>query len=450
MITFGAAQLLLALLLWFAHRDSPADGYGWLAWSYLLGAIANCLAPLKGLDLKSGWGALRIASAFAGLGAFAAFFVGAQLLAFLPLRRPRVWFVLVLTSSSLLILFLSGVAPTLRPSYLIVALLFGYLAVLYCMRFRTEGVASLLVVAGLLAMQPLIYLLVPADLQQGLSALPFTITGMALLATGLARRQSAFQVELQARAKAEHELQALNDSLEVRVSERTRDLQDVVAGLAAFGGMVSHDLKAPLRGLSGISDVLKEAIEENDLDAAKDCLGRQRRLVARMSELVTDLLRLSQMSFQPLHRKQVCLSQPARDAIVTCLTVFPTMPGRQIWVDADTEVSADPGLLEQVFVNLIGNAIKFSLDQMQPMVEVVARQQNDSVVVCIRDNGAGFESSKADRLFQPFSRLDATQEGTGLGLTIVRRIVERHGGKVWATSSPGKGAAFFFSLPAIS
>lgn len=357
---------------------------------------------------------------------------------------------LVLTSSSLLILFLSGVAPTLRPSYLIVALLFGYLAVLYCMRFRTEGVASLLVVAGLLAMQPLIYLLVPADLQQGLSALPFTITGMALLATGLARRQSAFQVELQARAKAEHELQALNDSLEVRVSERTRDLQDVVAGLAAFGGMVSHDLKAPLRGLSGISDVLKEAIEENDLDAAKDCLGRQRRLVARMSELVTDLLRLSQMSFQPLHRKQVCLSQPARDAIVTCLTVFPTMPERQIWVDADTEVSADPGLLEQVFVNLIGNAIKFSLDQMQPMVEVVARQQNDSVVVCIRDNGAGFESSKADRLFQPFSRLDATQEGTGLGLTIVRRIVERHGGKVWATSSPGKGAAFFFSLPAIS
>lgn len=448
LITFGATQLLLALLMWFTHRDSPADGYGWLAWSFLLGAVANILASSPCSYFQAGCGTLRTANAFAGLGAFTAFLVGAHALAGVLMRRPWRWFWLVLSGSLLLVLLLYKVAPALRPSHLVVAILFSYLALLYCERFNAERVASLLVVAGLLSMQPLIYLLVPVDLQLSLSAVPFTIVGVALLATGLARRQSALKAELLARTKAEQELLQVNDSLEGRVSERTQELQDVVAGLTAFGGMVSHDLKAPLRGLSGIADVLKEALEKNDLDTVRDCVERQTRLVARMTELVADLLRLSQMSIQPLDRRQMSLNQPARDAMSTCLAVYPAMQEDQIVMDVDVEVVADPGLIEQVFVNLISNAIKFSLSQIPPRVEVVARQQNGAVVVCIRDNGVGFESSKAEQLFQPFTRLHATHEGTGLGLTIVRRIVERHGGKVWAKSSVGEGAEFFFSLPA--
>ncbi len=448
LITFGATQLLLALLLWMTHRDAPADGYGWLAWSFLLGALANFLASSHCSNLQTGCGALRAANALAGLGAFTAFFVGAHALAGVQIRRPWRWFWLVFFGSLLSVFLLYQLAPALRPSHLVVAVLFSYLALLYCERFNAEGVGSLLVVAGLLAMQPLIYLLVPLDLQLSLSAIPFTIVGVALLATGLARRQAALKAELQARTHAEQALLKLNDSLEGRVSERTQELQDVVAGLTAFGGMVSHDLKAPLRGLSGIADMLKEALDKNDQDTVKDCVQRQTRLLARMTELVTDLLRLSQMSFQPLHRSRVCLNHPAREAMSTCLAVYPAMQGGEIVMDVDAEVFADPGLIEQVFVNLIGNAIKFSLGQTPPRVEVVARHQNGSVVVCVRDNGVGFESSKAEQLFQPFTRLHATHEGTGLGLTIVRRIVERHGGKVWARSSHGQGAAFFFSLPA--
>jgi signal transduction histidine kinase len=242
-------------------------------------------------------------------------------------------------------------------------------------------------------------------------------------------------------------LRELNATLEQRVASRTRELQEANEELEAFASSVSHDLRAPLRAV----DALAALLEQDHADALGDEGRRKVRLLrqstAGMEHLIRDLLDFARTSRQVPRRTSV----PTAALVRHCIDEFRAeiaSRGVQIQVDALPDCAADPGLLRQVFVNLLGNAVKYTRKQPHPRIEVSARDEDGRTVFCVRDNGAGFEMSHSTKLFKVFQRLhrDAEFEGTGVGLAIVERIVRRHGGRVWAEAAPGQGAAFFFAL----
>lgn len=240
--------------------------------------------------------------------------------------------------------------------------------------------------------------------------------------------------------RAQHEL-------EQEVSRRTHELSAVVRELETFSDSVSHDLRAPLRPIEGFSALL---LEREDLPA--DVLGHLRRIQAaarRMSGLIDDLLHLSRVSRQELAHLPVDLSAVARE-VWSALAA--QAPGRRVELAVAEGLLAlgDPGLLRVLLENLLGNAWKFTSRTQGAKVEVGRRTRDGVAAFYVRDNGAGFDGAQAHRLFTPFERLHAEGEfpGTGIGLATVRRVVERHGGRVWAEGAPGEGATFWFTLPA--
>ena len=218
--------------------------------------------------------------------------------------------------------------------------------------------------------------------------------------------------------------------------------------LEAFSYSVSHDLRAPLRGIDGFSQALLEDYGATLDGRAHDYLRRVRGAAQRMGELIDDLLELSQVGRAPLRRQLVDLSAIAR-TVVDALQRGD--PDRQIEVRIAHGVTADgdPSLLRALLENLLGNAWKFTATTPMPTIDFAARSSADGVTYVVRDTGVGFDMAFADRLFSPFQRLHTVTEfpGTGIGLATVHRIVDRHGGRVWAESEIGKGAAFFWTLP---
>jgi signal transduction histidine kinase len=161
------------------------------------------------------------------------------------------------------------------------------------------------------------------------------------------------------------------------------------------------------------------------------------------------LLALARMDEAELAREPVALASVVQEALEQVQLAHPPEPALQVQLQPLPVVAADAGLLRQVYVNLVGNALKFTRGVPSPRVEIGALQSQGETVLYVRDNGVGFEAAQAQRLFQPFERLhDRRYQGHGVGLSIVRRIVEHHGGRVWAESRPGEGAAFFFTLGA--
>jgi light-regulated signal transduction histidine kinase (bacteriophytochrome) len=230
--------------------------------------------------------------------------------------------------------------------------------------------------------------------------------------------------------------------------EANERLEAAVRELEAFSYSVSHDLRAPLRTISAFTQALAEDLRYQLDDKARDHLRRVLAAAARMSELIDALLELSRISRAAVGRHRVDLSQIAHAVIdearrrdVTRRLSATVAPG--------LEVHADGRLVRILFDNLIGNAWKFTSKTADPHVEVGSERRDGETVFFVRDNGAGFDMTYADRLFTPFQRLHSDRDyaGTGIGLATVRRIVERHGGKIWAESEPGKGATFFFTLP---
>ena len=253
------------------------------------------------------------------------------------------------------------------------------------------------------------------------------------------------------RKRAEQELLDHRDRLEDLVRARTVELEAINNELEAFAYSVSHDLRAPLRHIDGYSLALLEDYG-TELDAeGRRYLERLRRGAQHMGELIDDLLALSQVTRAELRKERVDLSAMAREI---CAELQRSESGRQveIHIAPGLEAVVDPRLLRLALTNLLANAWKFSSGVERAVIRFDARVLDGETVYRIADNGAGFDMRYAAKLFEPFERLHADEEfrGTGIGLATVRRIVERHGGRIWAEGRPGAGASFFFTLEARS
>lgn len=232
------------------------------------------------------------------------------------------------------------------------------------------------------------------------------------------------------------------------VQLRTAELTAVNKDLEAFSYSVSHDLRAPLRAVQGYVTILEEDFGERLEAEARRLLGVIQDRTRQMHQLIDDLL-----LFARLGRQQLAVASVELDDLATQTLdeLRSTCEGRQIrfTVGRLGTVQADPAMLKQVLANLFGNAIKFTRDRNPAVVEVGCRAETGSPsVYYVRDNGAGFDMRQADKLFGVFQRLHNAREyeGTGVGLAIVQRVIERHGGQVWAESTPGEGATFYFTL----
>jgi len=249
--------------------------------------------------------------------------------------------------------------------------------------------------------------------------------------------------DITARKLAEAEINRLNEQLQRNVEQ----LKDTNKELEAFSYSVSHDLRAPLRGIDGFSKILLEQYADQVNERGRDYLTRVRNAAQRMGRLIDDMLSLSRIGRREMVRKTVNLSELAASVIEE---LQQRDPERQVAADImpDLLVTGDPDLLRIVLDNLIGNAWKFTGHQETACIEVGMTTQDGERVYFIRDNGAGFDMAYADKLFTPFQRLHTEAEfpGTGIGLAIVQRIIARHGGRVWAEGEEGKGATIFFTL----
>ncbi len=243
---------------------------------------------------------------------------------------------------------------------------------------------------------------------------------------------------------ARDELAKLNEQLK----DKATQLEAANKELEAFSYSVSHDLRAPLRAISAFSsDLLKEDAPQMR-PGGRELLDRIVSSGQRMTQIIDDLMRLSQLGRQRLSKQPVTISSIVQAILDELRT---EQPDRRIQVQVRDlpDCVADPSLLKQVLVNLLSNAFKFTRNTASPLVEVGCCLQNNEKVYFVRDNGAGFDMQHAQNLFGAFQRLHSEQEfqGTGIGLTIVQRIIQRHAGRVWAEGQVDKGATFYFTLP---
>jgi light-regulated signal transduction histidine kinase (bacteriophytochrome) len=230
--------------------------------------------------------------------------------------------------------------------------------------------------------------------------------------------------------------------------EANERLESAVRELEAFSYSVSHDLRAPLRTISAFTQALAEDLRYQLDDKSRDHLRRVLAAAARMNELIDALLELSRISRSSLGRHKVDVTALA-NAVVDELRRRDVTRRLSATIAPDMTAQADGRLVRIVLDNLVGNAWKFTAKTANPHVEIGMENHDGELVFFIRDNGAGFDMAYAERLFTPFQRLHSEREyaGTGIGLATVRRIIERHGGRIWADSKPGAGATFYFTLP---
>ncbi|NTU82414.1 MAG: PAS domain S-box protein [Chloroflexales bacterium] len=269
----------------------------------------------------------------------------------------------------------------------------------------------------------------------------------AALAISNARLLAKVQLDLAERARVEDEIRRLNDELEQRVAERTVELTAANKELEAFSYSVSHDLRAPLRGIDGFSRILIEDYSAELPDEARRYLDLVREGAQQMGQLIDDLLAFSRLSRQPLARRPVALAQLVRQCIEE---LRGEQAGRQITLSVGDlpGCQADPTLLKQVWINLIANALKYTRRRERAVIEIGCREQDGEPVYWIKDNGVGFDMRYSSKLFGVFQRMHRAEdyEGTGVGLAIVQRIIHRHGGRIWAEAEVDRGALFSFTL----
>ena len=257
----------------------------------------------------------------------------------------------------------------------------------------------------------------------------------------------AVAVPVLERALKVRALKLENSALEERLRAQMDDLVNANSDLDAFSYSVSHDLRAPIQMLDGFSAVLESAHSGQLDEKGLHYVMRIRAGAARMGELVDELLRLSRLSRQPLERKEVDVAalvagvlDNLREEMVgcDCVEVDPQLP----------PAPGDPALLRQLFANLLSNACKFSATRARPSVQVGSRMVDGECIYFVRDNGVGFDMAYAGQMFQPFQRMHRAEEfpGLGVGLSIVQRVVRRHGGRIWAEAAVDGGACFHFTL----
>jgi signal transduction histidine kinase len=444
-ITLGALAALYVLVAWRVRAAWARTS----ALGYLAGAAYYALnpwtRPVGGHPALPGMLCATCALACISLG-----FAQSLPLSAGTLRRWRGWLLALVAP----ILVGSALGLLTRPAaMLFAAVMLASSGGLALWAARAEPRSGHGLVAASLLLFPLAWVLMmaglfgPDFLRYGV-IVPVTVSGMTVMTTALLRAQRQAQRELAQRKAAQAELQQLNASLEDRVQQRTAELRDLVAGLESFNRSVSHDLRGPLGGIAGVSRLAADALAHGDTVTA-DRLCRAITAQAESSQrLVEALLVLARMEDAQVARQPVALGELVDEVVQQLRLSEPALAQPAVAIEPLPVVQADPMLVRQVFANLIGNALKFSRSAAAPRVEVGAQLREDgSAVLYVRDNGVGFDPSQLHRLFQPFERLHGGRfPGHGVGLSIVRRVVERHGGRVWAEGAAGQGATFYFTL----
>lgn len=244
------------------------------------------------------------------------------------------------------------------------------------------------------------------------------------------------------RKRNEEKVKELNRELELHVAQ----LEAVNHELEAFTYSVSHDLRAPLRAVHGYTKWLLSEAKDYSEDH-RNMMESVMRNAAKMGQLIDDLLSLSRMGRKELYITHVDMTALASNALAELRSILPSIRA-EIKLSPLPPAVADSNLVTQVFLNLINNAIKYSSKQEKPVIEIGAIKKEGNTIYYVKDNGIGFDMKYYDKLFGVFQRLHSTEEfeGTGVGLVLVKRIITRHGGSVWAEAEPGKGATFYFSL----
>jgi len=250
------------------------------------------------------------------------------------------------------------------------------------------------------------------------------------------------------RKRVDREIRKLNEELERRLQAHTAELEAANKELKTFSFSISHDLRAPLQGITFSSQILLQDYATQIPTEAQRFLRIVYDGAQEMGRLIEGLLNFSRLGRRPITKQPVKLASLVQEVLDE---LSQECKGRKVEVRLGylPDCVGDPAFLKQVFTNLLSNAFKFTRGREQALIEVDCREQQAESVYFVRDNGAGFDMQYASKLFGVFQRLHPSSEfeGTGVGLSIVRRIIQRHGGRIWAEAEVGKGAIFYFTLP---
>lgn len=256
--------------------------------------------------------------------------------------------------------------------------------------------------------------------------------------------------DITASKQAEEEIKKLNTGLEERVKERTTELMEANTALEAFSYSVSHDLRSPVRSVMGFAQIINKEHGHALNAELKELFTHIESSSKRMNAIIDDLLALAKCGKDKLHKTNVNMHNLFYGVWDNLL--FSTAHKATLKMQEMPVVYADSSMLEQVVVNLLSNAIKYSSKKEKPEITVGCEEGAESYTFFVKDNGAGFDMKNYNRLFNAFQRLHSIGdfEGTGIGLTLIKRIVEKHGGEVWAEGVVGEGASFYFTLPKLT